>query len=472
MKCDDFFRILCGPVGGGKTTGGIVFETVRRAIQMPKHPDGFRRSRFAIIRNTKPQLKDTTIKDFLKWFPPGEVGRWKESEATFYLEIGDVRSEILFRALDTPDDIQRVLSLQLTGAAVEECREIHPEIIDALQGRLGRYPSVGEVPEYWSGLWGVTNPPEEGSWWYKVMEGIPVEDGNEDSIVPCTTFIQPSGVSTEAENVENLRVGYYERLMRGKTQDWIDTYIHGKYSPSLSGVPVFGRCFKADKHVASEPLKIYPNLPVIVGMDFGRTPAAVFKQVMPNGRVHVVREIVTFNTSLTNFVKYHMRPLIANAFPSNHLILVGDPAGSIREGIADATCFKFLRDEFASEGYTVKSAQTNKLQPRLEATERMLTQFPGGDPFQIIDPCCKWTIEAFRSKYRFAKPKNTDFFSKESPDKNDWSHIADANQYADLYILGGRFNISDYEQPAGMSFNPLANPTPSFNWRPALDQGY
>ena len=68
MKSDVFFRGLRGPVGSGKSVSCCV-EIFRRALQQEKAPDGKRYSRWAVIRNTNPQLKTTTIKTWLDWFP-------------------------------------------------------------------------------------------------------------------------------------------------------------------------------------------------------------------------------------------------------------------------------------------------------------------------------------------------------------------------------------------------------------------
>ena len=68
MKNTTFFRGIRGPVGSGKSVACCV-EVFRRALEQEKSPDGIRHSRWAIIRNTNPQLRTTTIKTWLDWFP-------------------------------------------------------------------------------------------------------------------------------------------------------------------------------------------------------------------------------------------------------------------------------------------------------------------------------------------------------------------------------------------------------------------
>jgi hypothetical protein len=443
-------------------------EVVRRCREQKVGDDGFRRSRWAVIRNTRAQLKDTTLKTWFDWVPAGIAGRWKESEMVFLLEFGDVRAEILFRPLDSPEDVQRVLSLELTGAWINEAREIPKEIIDAIAGRLRRYPSQGNGGFSWSGMIADTNPPEIDSFWYKVIEHVPLEEDDPNSVTPCDSFKQPSGLSAEAENVGNLHPDYYTDLAKGRTEDWVNTYVHGMYSPSASGTPVYRKSFRLDKHVSTKRLETDHSLPVIVGMDFGRTPAAIFKQMKPDGRIHTLAECVSFNMGIETFISRLMRPMIRNRFAGCPLVIIGDPSGVKRNDTDDASCFKVLRREFPREdGHTVKPASTNDPIVRIRATESTFIQYPDGDPLHLIDPACKWLIEAYRSKYRYANVRNRDLKTADKPEKNDWSHVTEAGQYGDLFLMGGHYRSSDYMIT---TFDPLS--TRQYVHRPASIAGY
>jgi hypothetical protein len=443
MKDDSFFRAIMGPIGSGKSVT-CVMEILRRCIAQPPSPNGLRQSRWAVIRNTRPQLKDTTLRTWFQWIPPGVLGTWKESEMVFTLKFNDVHAEILFRPLDSPDDVQRVLSLELTGAWINEAREIPLEILTAVQGRLRRYPRKSDVGQYWSGIIADTNPPEIDSTWYKILEHQPQNDDEPESIMPVASFIQPSGISPEAENQENLADGYYEQLAKGKTEEWVNVYIRGKYAKSQSGKPVYTKQFKYDKHVSRTPLPIDPNLPVIIGHDFGRTPAAVFMQQRYDGRIYILREAVGFDIGLKSFNTKFTKPIINNVFKNNPGVFVGDPAGVRQSDTDDNTCFKELKVAFPrTAGYHVKPAATNDPIVRINALGEALSQFPDGDPLVVIDPSCKWIIEGLRSKYRYAKKQGHEAYH-EKPDKNNWSHVVEACQYAFLFS-STKYNISDYQ---------------------------
>ena len=59
MKDTHFFRGIRGPVGSGKSVACCI-EIFRRALQQEKNSEGKRKSRWAVIRNTNPQLRTTT----------------------------------------------------------------------------------------------------------------------------------------------------------------------------------------------------------------------------------------------------------------------------------------------------------------------------------------------------------------------------------------------------------------------------
>jgi hypothetical protein len=166
---DHFVKGVMGPFGSGKSVG-MCFEIFLRCQAQLKQEDGKRRSRWAVVRNTKEQLKDTTLRTWLDWFPDGVMGRYAVSEMTYYLQHGDIEAEILFRALDKPDDVKKLLSLELTGGFVNEAREVPWAIINGLTGRVGRYPRKADGGSNWNGIIMDTNPPDEDHWWYKKFE--------------------------------------------------------------------------------------------------------------------------------------------------------------------------------------------------------------------------------------------------------------------------------------------------------------
>lgn len=266
LLADSFANFIVGPVGSTKTSVAIM-KIAHEARRIAPCRDGIRRSRVAVIRNTRQMLYDTTIPDFEKWL--GATGALLRTESKFLMRFEDVECEVLFRGLDDANDVRRLLSLQLTFGFMDEFREIHPDVYNALTGRLGRYPDksmnkVGpcdDTGKQIHKLWGASNPPDADTWWEELLTEPP------DNV--HVTF-QPSGMSPEADWLGYLPTGYYENLCEGKTEEWINVYVHGKFGSSLAGKPVFA-AFDQKFHVAKAPLRPVVSMekPLIIGMDFG-----------------------------------------------------------------------------------------------------------------------------------------------------------------------------------------------------------
>jgi len=439
MRCDERIRFIRGPYGSAKTTG-MIFEIVRRATQMPPDEDGVRRSRWLVTRLTTSQLKDTVLKSWLRWFPDGQMGYWRASDNTYWLRFNDVEAEVLFRPLESEADIARVLSLELTGAWIAECRDLPVSMVSDIFGRCGRFPDPRM--SYWYGVFGETNPPDEGSEWYRVFEHLPQDENDLSSVLPCATFAQPTPVDDDlnllpqAENAENLKPTYYQDMARGKTDEFIRVAVKGQYGINRRGKPVYKGSFRKDRHVHNGPIPIDPELPIVVGHDFGRTPAAIIAQpLVTEPRIHFLRELITDrrdSMGVERFVLTRLRPLLRSMFPSNPVIIVGDPSGARKNDSDEGSAFKKLKEL----GFTVRPARTNDPVVRINAVEELLSTYPHGDPMVLFDPSMRVSIEGFTHRYIYAEAKKDQY--KEVPEKSHpVSDVHDAIQYAALFYLHG-----------------------------------
>lgn len=444
LTSEKFISLAVGPVGSTKTTASLM-KIAYHAKQMAACIDGVRRSRCIVIRNTREQLRDTTIPDFLKWFPDGVAGVYLKTEYKFILRFDDVECEVLFRGLDDANDVRRLLSLQASFGMMDEFREINPQIFEALQGRLGRYPDGMMVPHRpeWgvdkkgnpvqgcvtdAGLpndhvFGATNPPDMDTFWETFLSDPPSN--------AHVTF-QPSGLAPEADWVQHLKSDFYENLAEGKSDDWVDVYINAKFGKSLSGRPVFPS-FKNDFHVAKGPLKPIksPDKPLILGLDFGLSPAMTVNQIDMQGRLLTFACATSEGMGITRFIAEKMKPLLAERFPGLPVIVIGDPAGSQRAQTDERSCFDILK----SEGFRVLPAKTNSIVARVSAVEKFLSRQVDGGAGHLIDPSAKELIQAMRGGYRYKMKKSGE--TEDSPEKNHFSHVADAHQYACLHADGG-----------------------------------
>ena len=421
MASDAKMRVLMGPVGSGKSVASC-FEVIRRASQQAPNKQGIRKSRVAIVRETARQLQDTTIKTFLDWFPTGVCGNFMRTTKTFFFKVGDVECEIMFRALDDADDVANLNSLELTFAWFNECRDIHPDIMDAMSKRIGRFPSSKDGGPSWFGMWGDTNPPTMDTWWYYQMEGLDSKDGVSPNDNGWKVFKQPSGRSPLAENIENLPEGYYDT--QGRSEEYIRVYVDGEYGLSSAGQPVY-KYFRPDYHIATQTLRPIINgvRPVVVGMDLGLTPAAVIGQQDPRGRTLILDEAVSFDMGIQRFVRTILKPLIFERFSGAPVMIICDPAGIQRAQTDERSAVDIIK----AEGLRVMPAKTNSVSARLSSVDDYLMRQVDGDAAFLLDPKCTQLKAAMMGGYRFHK-KNGNI------EKNKHSHVAEALQYLMLHI--------------------------------------
>lgn len=420
IRSKAFYNFIIGPVGSAKTTA-LLFKVLFHAQNQEPGPDGMRRTRWVVVRNTAPQLKDTTINSFMTWFKPGQMGKWIASRTMFVFEFGDVYAEVLFRPLDTPDDVSRVLSLEVTGAILDEFVEIPKEIVEALSGRCGRYPSSHEGGATWWGMWGASNPGNEDQWWYDWLD---VENRG-DRPVNMSYFEQPSGFSPYAENLQNLPGGrgYYDNLAVGKSKEWIKQFIEVEWGYSLSGKPVY-KVFSPEIHIAKEPIMFDPRGNIVIGFDAGLTPSAIFGIQDSHGRVLVLDELVSENMGAERFCKELLLPKMNSRFPTNTFTVVCDPAVTQRAQTNEQAVRDILEEQL---GFGVDTAYSNALAERLNAVESRLTRITPVGPAYLVDPRCHVLIRGFRSGYHYTI--STKGVTSPTPSKNEYSHPHDANQY-------------------------------------------
>ncbi len=446
MKSDAFGRLIAGPIGSGKTTATII-ELLRRSVSQARAPDGFRYTRFAVVRQTLKQLKDTVLKDCDTWLGANGLGHWKVSEGVYHLSFDDVRSEWVFIPLEDATDQARLLSMQLTGAWLSECVEMNISILGPVSGRLGRYPTGAKGNPTWSGIIADTNMPTEMTPWHAFMENLPHD---------WQKFIQPSGMAPHAENLDwlmqtdqtiKLPIGstarinqgrkYYERLvsMYGEDSDWVKRYVYGQYGDDPSGAAVFKNTFRSDFHIVDDTMLI-PGYPILLAQDFGRNPWTLLCQSDHMGRLLVHGECKGENVGLEKHVMEELRPMLMNdRYMGYKMMMVGDPAGVAKGNVSEESCFDALK----RMGFPAIPAPTNDIEPRLRAVESLLgRQVQGGPALMISRARCPHLCRAMSGGYRFlAKKTGALRVVPDKDDKEGFSHVADCLQYACLIVHGG-----------------------------------
>jgi len=417
---------------------------------MQQAPDELkvRSTRFAVVRNTKVQLKKTTLKTFLHWFKDGVVGRWKSSDMVFEMKFDmpdgtRVDSEFHFMGLDTADDRDNLLSFELTGVWLNEFRELPFDLVKDLLGRIGRWPPKNKDTGYqatWTGVIGDTNPYDVDSVWYDVLDNpsstlkseLAAEAARRGLDMPkFTCFHQPGGMSPEAENLDNLlgeQQYYFNQYAlaksEGRDENWINVHIHGKPGFTMDGKPVYGQDYKSDVHLSETRLAPVPDRAIGVGMDFGTTPAAVFGQKDYRGFWLILDELIAVDQMGTEQFEKLMAAFVTERWPGYKLEIFGDPAGQQKSQVDLRSCFDLLRDK----GYNIVGSEQSPLL-RQNSVRSVLNYSISGTPQFRMNKSCSVLHKGFIGGYQYKRMRVSGERYADSPDKNSYSHPHDALQY-------------------------------------------
>lgn len=487
LLCDNFVSGILGPLGSGKSVGCCA-KIMRKACDQKPDRDNIRRTRWLAVRNTYVELRATTIKTWLEVFPEANCGPIRYSHPiTHHIKIPahgrkqpGLDCEVIFMALDKPQDIKKLKSLDLTGAWVNEACEVPIDIIDMLTGRVGRFPSAVDIPATWAGIMLDTNATDDQNWYFKASEsdetppldldpelfgGLDIdlawrffrqppavleleEDGNRYRVkeagypgaeVPPNHVIPSAGkfwcMNPKAENIANLRPGYYIQQISKKRLEWIQRFLQAKYVYFVEGKPWVP---EYSDSVMSRDLKWNKGLPLIGGIDCGSgtlSPAAAIGQRGTYGDWRVLKELSLFDIGIDRF-SVALHAMLSRDFgtaPMKPRFWL-DPAAKTKDEVYEIA----VEDHLRTRNFDVQLAPTNDPDSIREAFSAACTRmfniegniFPGF----LVDRSCTMLRAGLAGKWYRKQIQTKAERYTERPEKNDWSHVCDG---AGLMLVGG-----------------------------------
>lgn len=441
---------IMGPIGSGKTIESCqrVFDQI---CEQAPNKSGVRKSRWIAVRNTYPDLKGTTIKDWRELYDNEDVKLGKFNmdfppthSLDFDLEDGTrVVAEVVFLALDRPDSVRKLRGLQVTGFWLNEVKELSKAVVDMCDGRHGRYPDNCS----WHGMIGDTNAPDTDHWYYELAEDVKPEGWlflRQPGGVFETAQRQPDGsmkitfqVNPKAENLNNLPEGYYIRQVQGKKPDWIRVNLANKYGNVSSGKPIYEGSWDESKHLSKFNLLAMPRVKkLLLGFDFGRTPACIIGQLMPSGKLRVIEELVATGMGIRKFMDEVVLPTLNERYDKwsrAQIEAYCDPAGLAKSGNDENSPIGILWDEYEISAWPTSTNQPLK---RWEAVNYFLLGNIDGSPAFELNQSCKVLRKGFNGGYAFRRINVSGERYADAADKNAYSHPHDALQYLALGAQG------------------------------------
>jgi len=428
---EEFVSLIIGPIGSGKTLGSILKWEKMIHEQEPSE-DGIRYTRIAVIRNTAVELRDTTIKSFEGFF--GDMLKMNWGNLTALYEHDDVHAEILFRALDKPGDMKKLLSLEITFAYLNELRELPKEALENVTSRLGRYPSITTGTEATSPqAWADTNAFDNETWIYKkFIENRPYNHAlfEQPPAIINAVFsgnsLVSADVNPDAENLSNLPEEYYRGFIAGKSEDWVRVMIMRQYIPLQEGKPVYPE-YNDNIHCVDEKL-IRPattSMPLICSADNGRWSGFLVGQVDSFGRIVIFDEITSEDINLIEFGGIVAGDMKLNYSHYKFETWIDPWAANQRGQLTDDTMLKVWNNKHLH----CRTSQTRSPSIMVNAVKAKLGQMINGQPAVIISSKCKNLRKALNGSYQYRRVSASGERYQEKPDKGPYSHIANAFEF-------------------------------------------
>ena len=463
------YIFIRGSVGSGKSSGCILHCFLNACKQAPGL-DGVRRSKYAVIRASYPNLKSTTIDSWINdWFGPlinvvydvpirGEIVMPSPMDDGTTIEM-----KLVFLALDREEDVNKLQSLQVTGVHINEAAEIPQGIFQMLKSRYKRYPKkfplsrvhpdfreeyrkylnkydkIGSIDPFI--IHDYNSVPTE-HWLYQIAEVQKPENHSfytqPSALLMCSKaegFVEDAEhnwykFNPLADNLENLDEDYYIDQCQGADPDWISVFVLNNYGNLRAGKPVY-KMYEDRRHFSGEPYEVSKGIPIIIGIDTGLTPAAAFMQFTSMGQLVVFDEIVTEDTSIHEFAYDHLWPHIRNNYKGHKIEMYVDPEN--KRGQTDK---KTAKDILIKAGFPVSLGKSNNPAQRFESVVFFLRKHNGF----LLTGNTPTLRKGFISEFKFEKVSTTVQGTKwkEKPEKNIYSHVHEALQYGAMEFVEGK----------------------------------
>lgn len=387
-------------------------------------------TRVILIRETYPQLIDTTISTLFKIF--NHFG-WRDkrdynhviTRKLIELNTSPERSQIMYRpARNEGQSIEAAIadfqSLEVDWCGCDEIAGIEERIYLALQGRVGRWGKVLEERDRQLMVTG--NPPGMESWIYKRYVQHQFTDGRD--IIDAENYYVT--LASTYENKANLPTDYIKAL-EAYPEYWRKVFLEGHWADiPPPGEPVYPH-FRHDLYVSQKPLQYHPDRPILRGWDvgaMGKFKAVVFAQLDPRGVLLILGEVLSHDPGIENFglqVQAECRVRFPKCVEYKDF---ADPAALDISQTDSKSCALILKEI----GINLIPGE-KEWNIRNEALVQIMSRMIDGVPGIFIDPSCVKIIQGFGGSYRFNIMDDINGRYSKTVVKDVWSHCMDALQY-------------------------------------------
>lgn len=428
---------IMGPFGSGKTMACLARHFPAAMAHVPPDHTNTIRSRLVVVREDYRLMEKTTIKSMRELVMPFEdkgLVKWNNDEPkechidacitdpVSQREV-NLHLEYVFLAISDRPAEQVFRGYEYTFAYVNEGM-IPQEHFEFMMTRCGRYPNLPSrlKRELKPLTWIDFNAPNTDDWLadYFIY--------NPNSITGF--WRQPGAYEKGAENLENLPKNYYKNMETyySNEQDK-KRFIHNQIGNRKDHKAVFP-LYSDEYHSAN--VVVNRGLPISLSADAGLNPAIVVWQTNEHGQMVVLSELVDFDVSVERFAPKVKEHLAKHYSGMKIEAAVADPSAANRSATAsDEKSWMLLMRQHS--GIYFKSAKSNNWLARKNAVDAGLNRnIATNRPRLVIATRCTWLRRGLSGAYCYVEKRNQPGKFGSDPEKNDYSHVCDALQYACL----------------------------------------
>lgn len=422
-----------GGVGSGKT-----WASARKGYLLSQVYPG---SRGLVAGEDYPLVRDTTLGGPGGWldFMENEVGlkegRHFDLNRTEHKLVFPNKSEVLFRGLR---DVNKIKSLTLTWAHIEEMSDVTLDAFLMVLARLRQAPPAGWVGPWRHFLFGSTNPEEAAGWVDDLF--VNHELGDDISEAQRKALEKVLGVvrCVNAPTTENTRLpeGFVDTLTALGDEAWAQTYVHGKTGVKKGRVY---RAFSRDTHIDKdgEIAFWHEDLPLLLALDFNVNPmTGTVSQILRDKTLITIDEFWIEHGTTEDLCKEFKRRWWDKAAGERtdrstieggqRLIVYGDAAGNSRTTKVAESDYDIIRRELRHwpRGMTLRVPDANPpIKDRVNAVNAKLRNGKGEVTWYIAPKCKRLIRDLDRVRWREGV---TEFDKKSDP---TLTHVSDGVGY-------------------------------------------
>ncbi len=480
---------MMGPRGEGKTDSAIMAMTYHASLQEKK----YRPIPWAVVRDTWKNLERTTYRSFMYPTCPQSLayqlrGKIRQKDGGRELTLVDGKGNGIWVAflfgMDTPEDLNKLLSMQLGGFWVEEAapamqedigsgisEEVWSVGITSLRHPLMTDKGVAFLKE-WQGKFEMMTPNDKRQGFLlgaltkdpygnfvprnrraQITMNYPSEDHwtwvrfYEEPSSDRALFRIPKG---ENEHIDDQYRENMAKSLAGR-QDLLDRLVEGRPAHVQLGIavtPEYHESYNGGPwHRSDKNLDPMVNLPVFRFWDGDLHPACVFAQITPRGKFIVTDTLRGIETGMgmKQFIDQQVKPLIQNRYSKiRQWRDLGDPTLRDRDpSDSSKTAAQMIEKELNTsyEGGVLRWG------PRKEALKDLLTRtLSDGEPMFVVSKHEKILHRSLSGGWHYNKSSSGKV--SDEPDNND------PNSHPASGLSHGIAKIFKYERESRLTLPP------------------